>query len=327
MDYKQTIIDALDVMRRKEVAAGKANNAVFKARAYADAIRILKSLGAVRTMDDVRGVKGLGEKILLKIGEILETGRLRAAEEIKAEGSLGIYDALLACYGIGPVRARELVDLGVSGIEDLRRRSAADIGLLNDKQRIGLKYYEDLIQRIPRVEMLEHEALLYKSHWKVAGEGNKGSVASKIVGSFRRGAASSGDIDMLVLGNDPRDLERFVEELKRIGYLTEILAQGDKKCLGICRLSGGVARRLDLLLTPPEEWGYAILYFTGSDTFNVSFRSRALELGYTLNEHGMKPIRDGVPPCPPCLTEKAIFGFLGIDWVDPCKRDGIKISA
>ena len=44
MDQKQIIIDALDIMRRKEVSAGKAKNAVFKARAYADAIRILKGI-------------------------------------------------------------------------------------------------------------------------------------------------------------------------------------------------------------------------------------------------------------------------------------------
>lgn len=319
MDQKHVIIDALDVMRRKEVAAGKANNAVFKARAYADAIRILKGIPHIGSMDDVRGVKGLGEKVLLKIDEILKTGRLRAADEIKASGSLGAYDSLLACYGIGPVRARELVESGIKSIDDLRVAVAKNGGMLNDKQLIGLKYYEHLVQRIPRSEMLVHEATLYGAHWR-ASSGIGREVVSRIVGSFRRGAESSGDIDMLVLGEDADELNRFVAELKRVGYLKEILAEGPKKVLGICQISGGVARRLDLLLTPVSEWGYALLYFTGSDVFNVAFRSWALECGYTLNEHGMKPVRSGVRPVPFLKSEREIFTFLGLKWVEPRDR-------
>lgn len=323
MDQKQIIIDALDIMRRKEVSAGKAKNAVFKARAYADAIRILKGIPRIYSMDDVNGIKGLGEKILLKIQEVLKTGHLRAAEEIKVNGSLGAYDSLLACYGIGPVRARELVETGIKNIEDLRNAVQNDIELLNDKQKIGLKYYEDLIQRIPRKEMLEHEAILYNAHWISSSKFNK-IVTSRIVGSFRRGAESSGDIDMLVLGDDPCELERFVAELRQIGYLKEILAEGRKKVLGICQIPGGIARRLDLLLTPVAEWGYALLYFTGSDVFNVSFRSWALERGYTLNEHGMKPVRSGIPLVPSLTSEQEIFKFLGLKWVEPRDRVGME---
>jgi len=325
MDQKQNIIDALDVIRRKEISAGKANNAVFKARAYADAIRILKGIPRISSMDDVHG-KGLGEKILLKVDEILKTGKLSAAEEIKTSGTLGIYDALLACYGIGPVRARELVGSNIKSIDDLRSAVSKNSSILNDKQQIGLKYYDDLIQRIPRSEMLVHEATLYSAHWRACSSFNP-HVTSRIVGSFRRGAETSGDIDMLILGDDVGELEKFVAELKRIGYLKEILAEGRKKVLGICQLPGGVARRLDLLLTPEVEWGYALLYFTGSDVFNVAFRSWALELGYTLNEHEMKPVNSmnpvGLSPVPILKSEKDIFRFLGLKWVEPKDRVGM----
>jgi DNA polymerase/3'-5' exonuclease PolX len=100
----------------------------------------------------------------------------------------------------------------------------------------------------------------------------------------------------------------------------------DRKYLAIGRMYNGKARRLDLLMTPDEEYAYAILYFTGSDRFNVAFRQYALDKGYTLNEHALTPIRAGVPTVPYMKTEKDIFKFLGLRYIDPSKRvDGNQI--
>ena len=83
---------------------------------------------------------------------------------------------------------------------------------------------------------------------------------------------------------------RMIHVLTRSGYVIDVLANGSKKWMGYVRLGAdGVARRLDLLLTPPAEYPYALLYFTGSDKFNIAFRRRCLERGYTLNEHTMTP--------------------------------------
>jgi DNA polymerase/3'-5' exonuclease PolX len=77
-------------------------------------------------------------------------------------------------------------------------------------------------------------------------------------------------------------------------------------------------------MTPEEEFAYAILYFTGSQNFNVAFRSYALEKGYSLNEHTLKPMKEGVPPVPSMKTEKDIFAFLGLEYVEPEQRIGEK---
>ena len=88
----------------------------------------------------------------------------------------------------------------------------------------------------------------------------------------------------------------------------------------------GKARRLDLLMTPDEEYAYAILYFTGSDRFNVAFRQYALDKGYTLNEHKLTTFREGVSQPPYMKTEKDIFKFLGLRYIEPSKRvDGNQI--
>ena len=126
---------------------------------------------------------------------------------------------------------------------------------------------------------------------------------------------------MLVCGEQAEILATFVKKLTDIGYIRAILAQGDKKCLAICGLPGKPARRLDILLTPTKEYSYAILYFTGSDKFNVAFRQAALDRGYTLNEHGMRSVRDGVAAVPDDMpSERNIFAFLGLLYVSPEKR-------
>lgn len=308
---KKEIIDALETLRRRDVAEGHK----FKAIAYAKVIAQLKALDRICTYEDVAGVKGIGEAISKKIKEVLATGVLASAEVAKKTYSIDAYDALLACYGIGPAKARELVDAGIRSIADLREAVRANPKLLNDKQLIGLKYYDDLLQRIPREEMIAHDELLQGAL--------PPRVKAKVVGSFRRQAATSGDIDILVRGEDPRLLAQYVGELQEMGYIREILALGDKKCMAICALGeDGVSRRLDILLTPRDEYAFAILYFTGSDRFNVAMRQYALTRGYSLNEHGLTRVSANVEEAPAMRREKDIFAFLGLDYIEPEARVG-----
>ncbi len=166
--------------------------------------------------------------------------------------------------------------------------------------------------------MIEHEKLILENLDK--------KFKAVIVGSYRRGAVSSGDIDVLLMVEDSiPEAERnklFKEAIANFQtkhYIEAILAKGDKKCLAVSRLPDKPARRLDLLMTPQAEFAYAILYFTGSDLFNVAFRSHALSKGYTLNEHTMTPLKDAPPP-PPMKEEKDIFTFLGLEYVEPNMR-------
>jgi DNA polymerase/3'-5' exonuclease PolX len=194
---------------------------------------------------------------------------------------------------------------------------------LNEKQLIGLQYYEDLLERIPREEMDQHRQFL---HEYLPAEL---VFDSEIVGSYRRGLSSSGDIDMLLKATTPsitKIFTEFVDDLKEEGYIKHILALGPHKCMAICQLEGKLARRLDLLIVPQEEYAYSMLYFTGSDRFNVAFRQHCLSKGYTLNEHTLTPLHASQPPTPRMETEHDIFRFVGLRYVAPSDRvDGNQI--
>jgi DNA polymerase/3'-5' exonuclease PolX len=324
-DYKQIIIDSLDVLKKRDIA----EKSPFGARAYAKVITQLKNHeGAITSYEDVRGIQGIGEKIQKKIKEILETGALASAEKAKELYNIDALDSLQKIYGVGPAKATELVNSGITSISQLREEVKKNPKLLNDKQKIGLKYYEDLLERIPRAEMEEHRDILNSLL-----PDEMEDYETDIVGSFRREAATSGDIDVLI--RVPKDtnaktakenLALYVKMLEGFGYIEEILALGEHKCMAISRMFKGKARRLDLLMTPDEEYAYAILYFTGSDQFNVAFRQYTLDKGYTLNEHKLTAIRPGVKEVPYMKTEKDIFKFLGLRYIEPSKRvDGNQI--
>jgi hypothetical protein len=119
-------------------------------------------------------------------------------------------------------------------------------------------------------------------------------------------------------------LKDYVKALQDAGYLKEVLALGPHKCLAICQLAGKSARRLDLLVTPPESFACSVFYFTGSDGFNVAVRALAKEKGFTLNEHGL--FRGGSSTGGVAVaglkTERDIFTALGLQWKEPAERTG-----
>lgn len=322
MDYKDIIIKELDTLRRADVASRE----VFSAKAYAKVIEQLKAKeGPIQTIQDVQDVPGVGKKIKIKIEEILATGSLKAATEARQESNLDSLDALQGVHGIGPVKAKQLVETkGIKSIADLRKAVEEDPELLNDKQKLGLKYYDDAILRIPRHEMAMHETFILNAL--------DPRFTGVVVGSYRRGAESSGDIDVLLMLPDTMSkkdqgelFKDTIEMLKETEYIVDSLAEGPKKFLGYVRLNDeSKVRRLDLLMTPKEEFAYAILYFTGSQNFNVAFRRYAQEQGYTINEHIMKPVKEGVEEPPRMEEEKDIFDYLGLQYVEPEKREGAK---
>jgi DNA polymerase/3'-5' exonuclease PolX len=308
-DHKEKIISELDVLRK---ISATETAGVFKARQYAAAIKTLKALPHVRSVADLplstKG-DGLGEKIREKIARIIETGGLVISDAARDQ-ALSL-EAFQKIYGVGPKKAMDLVAAGYKTIAELR--ATAGSKLFNKNQLIGLQYYEALQERIPRAEMDGHAALLMAA--------KPATLDGVIVGSYRRGRPDSGDIDMLLTGSG--SLTAFVEALQAQGYIREILAHGDHKCMAIASLPlpSGTPRRLDLLITPPEEFPFAVLYFTGSDGFNVKMRSHALTRGYTLNEHGIARLTSG-RAVHGIRTERDIFALLKMVWREPHERTG-----
>ena len=148
----------------------------------------------------------------------------------------------------------------------------------------------------------------------------------QITGSYRRQAVSSGDIDILITHkDDPANVEDLfksvVDKLKKDGYITDVFAEGGKKCLAVCRLKRYKRyRRIDLLYTNKKEYPFAVLYFTGDASFNVAMRSYCLSKGLSLSEHGLKDEQMGTFIDAGIETEKDIFAYLGLEYVEPKDR-------
>jgi DNA polymerase beta len=314
-DFKPLIQKEFDTLRLADLSAGRK----FQAIAYSKFLAKLKAVPFVRCFEDVAEAAGSG-KIAEKVQEIMATGELGAAKRAREETNVEAYEELLAVYGVGPVKARAFIESGIGGVADLRSAVASGRVELTDAQQHGLEHYEDLRERIPRAEMEQHAVVLEDAIDPVLTD-----IA--VVGSYRRGAESSGDIDVLLTMPSSLDADmiaiQFSEYIDRLivsGYITAILARGVTKCLAICQLPDGLCRRLDLLMIPRREYAYSLLYFTGSDQFNVAMRRWALEKGYTMNEHKMTITREGVPEPPVMLKEQDIFRFLGLKYILPTER-------
>lgn len=317
MDRKDDIIRELDTLRVFETKQRQG----FKARAYSKVIQALKAhTGRIRTIEDIADIPGIGDGIRSKIEEILATGELKVASDVRNDNKL--FDELMHIYGVGPAKANDLIQMGVDSLEYIRQHPE----VLNEKQRIGLKYYYDFLERIPRDEMDKHNNYIRGVVKRVA---KSLGVRVTIVGSYRRGAENSGDIDVLIsfpgLANSLQ-LDTFnsvISAMKKSSYITDVLAEGNHKCMGVCKLvrsAGAKHRRLDLLLTPDNEYAFAMLYFTGSDAFNIACRVKAREKGYSLSEHGLRSINTDAPAVSSLTSEKEILKFIGVKYVPPNRR-------
>jgi DNA polymerase beta len=315
MDHKQNIITLLEVLAKKEVA----NKEPFKAKAYFTVIKNIKALDKpIKDFDDLKGVKGIGEKISTKLKEYFETGKIQEVENVGINNKVYEIQELMKIHGIGPSKAKTLVDehniLSISQLSE-------NTHLLNDKQKMGLKYYADFQERIPRKEMDAHNQYLTKV---IASIDSK--FTFDITGSYRRGLPSSGDIDILITHqDDPENVEELfkavLSKLKDAKYITDVFAEGGKKCLAVCRLPRRKKfRRIDLLYTNKTEYPFALLYFTGDASFNVSMRNHCLSIGYSLSEHGLKNESNGQYIDTGAKTEEDVFTFIGFPYIEPSKR-------
>jgi NAD-dependent DNA ligase len=146
----------------------------------------------------------------------------------------------------------------------------------------------------------------------------------EIVGSYRRGAQNSGDIDVIITSESPQVFVNFINELIKEKIILEVLSRGNTKCLVIAKIpSSDSARRVDFLYSSPEEYPFSVLYFTGSKIFNTVMRHQALQMGLTMNEHGlykMEGKKKGEKVDHVFKDEKDIFDYLNMVYKTPVER-------
>ena len=311
VDYKRVIIDNLKILEDFD----KLNKEPFKARAYGKVIDSLELFeGPINNMDDIKNINGIGEKINAKIKELIETGKMTAVERALNDPQFSLQKKLGKLYGVGPVKINELMS-NISTFEELYERPE----LLNEKQKIGLKYYDDMNMRIPMSEGKKHYKIIDTIFKKVYKD-----IEFELVGSYRRQNKDMGDIDILIKNRDDLNIKKLVSELTDGGYIIETLASGKSKFMGLCKLSPELpARRIDILIADPSYYYFALLYFTGSYSFNIYMRRVALEKGWSLSEYGIKNnnTKKFIDTADIIKSEEDIFKYLAISYVPPNKRD------
>lgn len=312
MRLNEKLIDLLDDLHNIMMKKGEP----IKARAYKKAQDTLYKIdNDITDVQELKGMPFIGDTILNKFETFIREGKLKMIEDYKNKPEY----ILSNIYGVGPKKAKELVDKGIKNIEDLRNRQEE---LLNDKQKIGLKYYEDILKRIPREEIVIYNKIFYNTFVEVGTKDTK----YEIVGSYRRGAKTSGDIDVIITAIDDKIFNDFLDKLIEKKIIIEVLSRGKTKSLVITNLfddKSSVARRVDFLYTTPEEYPYAVLYFTGSKAFNTVMRGYALKQGLSLNEHGL--YKKVGPKKEEKLElnlkeEQDIFNYLGLEYKIPSER-------
>lgn len=303
-DLKPSIIKHLTTIRNYE----NINKNKYKAIAYSKVLNQLYNYsGVINNYEDFIKNIDVGERIALKVKQLIDDGIIKYEEEIiKTNKNFKIQLELKKIYGIGDAKIKELIENGVKSIKDLEKFKH----LLNKKQLIGLQYYKELNERIPLEEYVKHKEILEKDLKKLRYE---------FVGSYRRGNDSMGDIDILIMKDDNFKLSDYIAKLKKMGYIKEILAIGDVKFGGIVKLDAkSSARKLDILVSPPDEFFYSLLHFTGSAEFNVGLRDYLKnKYGLSLSEHGFK---DKIIKIPKMKSEEDIFNFFNLKYIEPSKR-------
>ncbi|EWM26472.1 dna polymerase lambda [Nannochloropsis gaditana] len=256
-------------MLGSDIAGGR-----YRRAQYHRFVQILRGLPFAINKDNLRSLKkkrGIGSSMLKDIGEILEYGRLSRLEALKA-------------------------------------RVRSHPGILNENQRVGLRYYEEFQERIPRSEVRKIEERVREERVQARGF-----------------------------------LGRLILHLEKEGFLTDHLtdATDDKSdsYFGVCRLGDGyLHRRLDLKVYSRQQYPFAVLYFTGSDHFNRSMRCWAIKhKGWSLTDKSMGPavwergkkVAD-IGPRIVCTEEREIFHRLGLAYKRPWERnthDAVSLEA
>jgi len=283
----------------------------WRERHYRTALEVIRRLPIeVASAGDLQhpSLQRLGQKTRDKILEFLLTGHIERAERADADPTSRALEELQAIWGVGLATARQWLGRGCRTAEDVRRR-APQLGLSPD-QEIGLRYFEEFRQRIPRAEVAQILDVVRSAVQRLACPG----LRMEACGSYRRGAPTCGDVDVLVtVGGAARAsrsragapeaevLSRLLRELG--GFLTDHLKgqpfeRGEERSrtaatyFGVCRLCPDKPhRRIDIKVYPETERPFALLAFTGSGHFNRSMRLYARRAGYTLSDHNIRPAK------------------------------------
>ncbi len=335
----EKLISSFKSLAEREKTADKPNP--HKIMSHLKVAKIIKEVTfEITNSSQVKDIPGIGAKSLQKIDELLESGKLKSLEGFNTSTvshSDKEVKSLEGVTGIGPVKAKKLVNDGYSLsklIEIFNSNDKEIYDILTHHQILGIKYYNDLLKRIPYDEITRADEYLTKITNLVNNTYFKpNQFKHQICGSYRRQSPDSGDIDVLFYNtlsdNDHEDKEFFLKTMKTListRFLKDHLTEPEKvttKYMGFCRLPRKrISRRIDMRCIKYSSLPAALLYFTGSGEFNKNMRTFALKKGFTINEYGIYKLKSDKTKgaLVPVSTEEDIFKTLGLEYIEPKDR-------
>jgi DNA polymerase (family 10) len=262
----------------------------------------------------LREIPGVGKAIAEKIDELLTTGKLQFLENLKKEVPEELA-SWLAVPGLGPKKIAMIwKTLNITALADLE--TAAKEGKLRTLPGMGAKSENAILEGIASLARRTGRIPLGRAY-PLAQEiietlkEVKGVVAAESAGSLRRMRSTVGDLDILVAAKDSSAVMEAFVNLPRV---SRVLGKGEFK--SSIEFTDGV--RAQVWVHPPNEFGTALQYATGSKDHNVQLRQIALDKGLSLSDHSFKK-KDGKEIF--CATEEEVYKTLGLPWVPPELRE------
>ena len=299
-------------------------------RSYEKAAELIASLAeSIETLagdpEKLEDLPGIGERMAEHIREILSTGDYALRKKLLKKYPLTMLE-LLSLQSLGPKKAlilwREFHCCTVDQLEQLARE-----GKLRDLAGFGEKTEQNILKAIEvfkkisgrfLIPTVEHEAQKLIAYIQRYGKPGKpiGSIAP--AGSLRRWKETIGDLDLLLTyapETKPEELEALKEHIVGYGEIEQVLARGENKVS--FRVAKGL--QVDVRLLRPENYGAALIYFTGSKEHNVSLRGRAIKMGFTLNEYALATLKEERRVAG--ATEEEVYAKLKLDFIPPELRE------
>ncbi len=300
----------------------------FRIRSYRNAAQTIEALPQqistlISEPKKLLEIPGIGKGMQANLLQLFKDGTIEAHAELLKKYRPSMLE-LLKIQGLGPKTisliwsAYQVCD--VDGVEKLARE-----GKIRTLPRMGEKHETKLLKAIEDYRRIAGRYLLETAD-ELADELVTHLLAAPGVekvtpaGSLRRGRETVGDLDILVTGKacgNPEGRQKIVEHLLRFPGLMEIIAQGENKIS--FRQRNGM--QVDVRPLPPESFGAAMQYFTGSKAHNVALRQRALKMGYTLSEYSLATLENEKPVAG--KTEEEIYAKLKLDYIPPELRENL----
>ena len=296
------------------------NENPFRIRAYRKAAQIMEDLaedvtGLVGT-GKLKDMPGIGKDLTAKIEEYIRTGKIAVFEELKKEFPQGVID-IITIPGIGPKTAKLLFETqGIDSIEKLE--TAAGSGALKGIKGIkdktianilkGIALKKSIQGRFPLGTALPIGEMIVNELKQV-----KGVNTIELAGSIRRRRETVGDVDVLVISNEPEFvMDRFVQ----IKDIERVLSRGPTRSSAILK---NTHIQVDVRVVEKDSFGAALAYFTGSKAHNIKMREIAIKKGYKLNEYGVFDVKNDRKISG--ATEEDVYAVLGLQFVPPEIRE------